>query len=123
VTAALTAEQQLSVAAAAAGADGLAAGADGIAAEADVAGSQCGSQPDASEDFDEDQPAKTRRVMRIMNRIRVFTQGAKEQQAQQPAMQQPQLPQQAGDPSGELINIYCLGVSAPEDTRADVQAA
>jgi hypothetical protein len=121
VTAAPTAEQQLaelSVAAAAAE-----FGADGIVAEADVAGSQCGSQPDASEDFDEDQPAKTRRVMGLMNRIRVFTQGAKEQQAQQPAMQQPQQPQQAGDPAGEPISTLSWGQCALEDVCADVQAA
>ena len=93
-------EQLAELSAAVAAAEFGGAGADVIAAGVDVAaeGSQCGSQPDASEDFDEDQPSKTRRVMGLMNRIRVFTQGTKEQK---PAVQQvPQ--QQAGDEAGKL---------------------
>jgi len=71
------------------------------AADEDVGASQNGSQPDASEDFDEDQPSKTRRVMGmgIMNRIRVFTQGSREQQAQQAVAQQHAQP--VGDAAGK----------------------
>lgn len=82
-------------------------GADSGLAAVDVPGSPCGSQPDASEDYDEDQPAKTRRVMGLMNRIRVFTQGTKEQQGPQPAAQQQphsqqqRAPQPAADTAGE----------------------
>jgi hypothetical protein len=82
-------------------------GADTGAAALDVPGSPCSSQPDASEDYDEDQPAKTRRVMGLMNRIRVFTQGTKEQQGPQAAaaaqlpQSQQQVPQPAADTAGE----------------------
>jgi hypothetical protein len=64
-----------------------AADADAAASAAGMSGgdgapaSPLGSQPDASEDFDEDQPAKSRRVTGLMARIRVFTQqGGKEHQ-------------------------------------------
>lgn len=102
-------------------------GADSGLAAVDVPGSPCGSQPDASEDYDEDQPAKTRRVMGLMNRIRVFTHGTKEQQGPQPAAQQQphsqqqQAPQPAADTAGEPLwkfvawsLISCrLGVAGP----------
>jgi hypothetical protein len=106
VTSAMTADQQLAALGAVVGECGI----DGIA-DADVAGSQCGSdaQPDASEDFDEDQPSKTRRVVGLMNRIRVFTQGAKEQQAQQSTAQQQQAPQHGADTTGmQTVDPWCM---------------